>query len=327
MDALPSAARSPHIHRLRHSLHLASTFHPQACARLACAFSALLLMVLAGSALLIFSAGSQATHALAATTCPISNLPPTPTSGGPLDASSIKLNEVLTNPKKDWNCDGKTGLDDQWIELVNTSGNDESLFGLQLGNQNQIVLLNSTYRIAAHGYLVIFSNQIPTISLSQSYGQLKLLDSNGASVDSINYPPLGIDQSYARSPDGTGQWQTTTTPTPGAANIISIGAPVTPKATATKRSGGSGGGGGGGGAPAATPTPFGSVFIPTNTPSEGVALQNTGGSPSDSPGSGTTQGGVPDWLKIALIAAIGVALLGVAIWYWRTWSQEPGGDG
>jgi hypothetical protein len=169
--------------------------------------------------------------------------------------------------------------------------------------------------------LVIFSNQIPTIALSRTSGQLELLDGSGTVVDAVNYPALGTDQAYARSPDGTGSWQFTATPTPGAANSIASSASPTPKATATKRAGGGGGGGG----PAATPTPFGSVFIPTNTPG-GVALQNTGGSAPNNAGGSLDQGGVPSWLKIGLIALIVVALLGVVIWYWRTWNQEPEGD-
>jgi hypothetical protein len=282
-------------------------------------FSALLLVALAGSALLFSWAGGPAATAQAATGCPISNLPPTPTSAGPLVPSSIKLNEILTTPKKDWNCDGKADGADQWIELKNTSGNDESLFGLQLGSQGQVVLLNSSYRIAAHSYLIIFSDQIPTIALSQSFGQLELLDGSGNVVDAVNYPPLGADQSYSR--DASGQWQTTSTPTPGAANVFTSGSTPTPKPTATRRSGG----GGGSGKPTATPKPIGSVFIPTDTPSGGVALQNAGDNSPDGSG-GSSDLGVPSWLKTALIVLIGAAILGVLIWYFRTWNQEPEGD-
>lgn len=289
-------------------------------ARLVSVSSALLLIVLAGSALLLFQAGGPT--AQAAKGCPITSLPPTPTSGAPLDASTIKLNEILTAPKKDWNCDGKVNGDDQWIELKNTSGKDESLFGLQMVIPGQQpFLLNSSYRIAANGYLVIFSNQLPpTIPLVQGYGQLQLLDSAGNNVDAVYYPPLGIDQSYART--ASGQWQTTSTPTPGAANIFTSGT-ATPKPTATRRSGSGDGGGGGS---RMTPTPIGTIFIPTDTPSGGVALQNPGGNTSDSSGASSAQG-VPSWLKIALFACIGALLLGVGLWYWRTWSQEAEDDG
>jgi hypothetical protein len=323
MDAFPPADRSPRAPRLRRHPPPTSAPAPltRLCARLACAISALLLLALAGSAFLLFWAGSPATPALAATTCPTGSLPPTPTSGSPLDPSSIKLNEILTNPTKDWNCDGKADGSDQWIELINTSGSDESLFGLQLGSQGKSVLLSSSYRIAAYSYLIIFSNQIPTIPLSRGSGQLDLLDGSGTVIDAVNYPALGTDQSYARSPNGTGQWQVTTTPTPGAANVITSGSSPTPTPTATSRSGG-----GGSSSPTAPSTPIGSVVIPTDA-SSAVALQNQGGSsPTSTGGTGTSDQGVSSWLKIALIALIGAALLGVIIWYFRTWRHEPEGD-
>jgi len=88
--------------------------------RLISVTGALLLVALAGSALLLFWADEPATAAQAATGCPITGLPPTPTSGGPFNASTIKLNEILTAPQKtDWNCDGTVNGDDQWIELKN----------------------------------------------------------------------------------------------------------------------------------------------------------------------------------------------------------------
>jgi hypothetical protein len=272
--------------------------------------------------IIVFWAETPTPAALAAASCPISNLAPTPTSGGPLDPSSIELNEILTNPKQDWNCDGKADGADQWIELKNRSNQDESLFGLQLSSQGQAVLLNSTDRIAANGFLIIFSDQIPTIALSRSYGQLQLLDGSGNTIDTVNYPPLGIDQSYSR--DASGQWQLTGTPTPGAPNVINDGSP-TPKPTPTKHSGG---GGSGSSRSTATPTPIGTIFIPTDTPGDGVAFQGTGGGSSGSTGAGGNNGlALPSWLKITLLALIGALLLGVLVWYFRTWSQEPESDG
>jgi hypothetical protein len=318
MDAISSVDYIPPAPRSRRRAHSSLVFLPHALSQLPYLISAILLMILAGSALLLFWMGTPASIARAATGCPTSGLPPTPTSGSPLDPASIKLNEILTNPKKDWNCDGKADGSDRWIELINTSGSDESLFGLQLASQGQTLLLNSSDRIGAHSYLVIFSIQIPTIPLSSSFGQLELLDSSGSAIDTVNYPALGADQSYARTSGG--QWQTTSTPTPGAANKFTSGSNPTPKPTPTKRSGGGGGGS------TAIPTPVSSVFIPTNTPSSEIALQNPGNNAADSSG-GTNSLAVPSWLKIALLALIGVILLGVVIWYLRTWNQEPEGDG
>ncbi len=331
MGPFSSADRSSPAARVSRSRRcarptLAFLPHARALSWLTCVTGALLLMALAGSALFLFWAGEPAAAAQAATACAISSLPPTPTSGDALDPGSIKLSEILTNPEQDWNCDGAPNQGDEWIELKNTSGKDESLAGLQLGVQDQAtILLNTGYRIAANGYLAIFSAQI-RIPLVQSFGQLQLLDGSGNIIDAVNYPPLGAGQSYSRTANG--QWQTTSTPTPGAANIFTSGSKPTPTPTATRRSGGSGGGGTGSGSrtPTATPTPIGSVFIPTDTPSSGIALQNPGDTSSDSSGGGGDPG-FPAWFKTALIALIGLALLGVVIWYWRTWNQEPEGDG
>ncbi len=306
-----TSARTPFFasHPLRRSHRQAVSFLPRALPPVLCGLGAILLISIAGGALFLFWASAPPSAAFAASNCPITGLPPTPTAGNSLDPSSIKLNEILTAPKKDWNCDGKADGGDQWIELKNTSGSDESLFGLQLESQGQVILLNTSYRIAANGYLVIFSSQVPTIPFVRGAGQLQLLDSSGATIDAVNYPPLEIDQSYSRHADGT--WSVSDTPTPGLPNTSS------PTPTATKRSGG--GSGGGGSSPTATPTPIGTIFIPTDTP---AALQNTGTDPSTDAGNGgESTPGVPSWVKIALLALLGAALLGVVVWYLRSWNQ------
>ncbi len=322
MDGFSSVQRSARVPRFRRFSRHALALLPRS--RLVSGIGACLLLALAGSALLLFWANSPAAAARVASTCPISGLPPTPTSAQPANPATIKLNELLSNPKQDWNCDGKTGATDQWIELTNTSGSDADLSGFQLlsqgSNNNLPVLLPLGTRIAAHSYCVIFDTEIPKIHFFPGGGTLELLDANGQIADAINYPALGTDQSYARA--SSGQWSISSTPTPGKANSFSSGSTPTPKATATKRSGG---GGGGSGRATATPTPPGRVVIPTDTPG-GVALQNS--SDNSSGGAGGSDGqGVPSWLKFALIAVIGAALLTVIIWYLRTWNTEPEGDG
>ncbi|HEU5370066.1 MAG TPA: lamin tail domain-containing protein [Ktedonobacterales bacterium] len=329
MDGFSSAQRSARVPRFRCFPRHALALLPRVRSRLACGIGACLLLALAGSALLLFWADSPTAAARAASTCPISGLPPTPTSAQPANPATIKLNELLSNPKQDWNCDGKIGATDQWIELTNTSGSDADLSGFQLlsqgSNNNLPVLLPLETRIAAHSYLVIFDTEIPKMQLFPGGGTLTLLDANGQIADSINYPALGLDQSYARATSG--QWSITGTPTPGAANSFGSGSTPTPRATATKRSGGGGGGSGGGngGGGSSSTTPVGSVVIPTDTPTGGVALQNSGDNTSGGTGGSSGQG-TPSWLKFALIAVIGAALLAVIIWYLRTWNKEPEGD-
>ncbi|HEU5198422.1 MAG TPA: lamin tail domain-containing protein [Ktedonobacterales bacterium] len=296
------------------TLHLVTQ---RAITRLFCGIAAALLLLFLSCALFLFWMPTPASTALAATGCPTSNLPPTPTAGVPLDPGSIKLSEILTNPQTHWNCNNPTNVSaDQWIELKNLSSSDMSLVGLQLGSGGAIVALNSTFRIAANGFLVIFDNQFPSIHLSSSFGMIELLDSQGNAIDTVNYPPLGPDQSYIR--DSSGQWSISDTPTPGAPNVN--GSSPTPTATPTKHSSGSSGGGGSSGAPTATPTPISSVFIPTDTPD--LALHSPG---NDSASSGNNDN-FPSWLKITLLLVLGGGLLAVVVWYIRSWGKESESD-
>ncbi|HEY7357087.1 MAG TPA: lamin tail domain-containing protein, partial [Ktedonobacterales bacterium] len=240
MEGFSSAHHSTRVLSFHHFPHLILAFLPRLRAQFLCGISASLLLALAGSALLLFWSGGPAAAAQAASTCPISGLPPTPTSAPPANPATIHLNELLSNPSQDWNCDGKNGTTDQWIELINTSGSDADLSGFQLlsqgSNNNLPVLLPLGTRIATHSYLVLFDAQIPKVHLFPGGGTLELLDANGQIADSINYPLSGTDQSYARA--SSGQWSISSTPTPGAANSFGSGSTPTPKATATKRSGG-----------------------------------------------------------------------------------------
>lgn len=278
--------------------------------------AAALLLIFLGCSLFLWMP-APASAALAATSCPTSDLPPTPTTGAPFDPSSIKFSEILTNPKTHWNCNNSTNVSgDQWIELKNLSNSDMSLAGLQLSSKGTTATLNFTSRIAANGFLVIFGDQIPSIHLFSSFGMIELLDDQGNAIDTVNYPPLGPDQSYIR--DSSGQWSISNTPTPGAPNVN--GSSPTPTATPTRHSSGGGGGGGGSGAPTATPTPLGSVFIPTDTPD--LALQHPG---NDSASSGNN-GSFPSWLKTVLLIAMGAGLLAVVAWYIRSWGKGSESD-
>lgn len=300
---------------------MAFLFH-RAVTQILCVIGSLLLISIAGSTLLPFWFGAPLHDAFAASSCPISGLPPTPTSAPSNDPGNIKLNELLSNPKKDWDCDGDTGAKNQWIELTNIGSTDADLSHTELccygKNNDQPVLLSGAERIAERGFLAIFLDQINApINLFPGGGTLELLSADtGDVLDSVMYPALGIDQSYIRNTDGT--WSISDTPTPGQPNTTGPTPTPTHKATATRHPGG-------GGSPStATPTPIGSVFIPTDTPASGIALQNTA---SDTlPGTGNGENsttGVPSWVKITLLALLGITLLGVLAWYLYAWKQAP----
>ncbi len=318
-DFSASSRLSPQLPGQR-SIRCPATLHHLAqrtITKLFCAIAAALLLIFLSCSLLLFWMPAPASAAPVVTNCPLSGLPPTPTSGQPANPpATIQFSEILTNPKKDWNCDGNIGPSDQWIELQNHSNSDVSLFGLQLSSKDNSSSINSSFRIAAGSFLVIFGNQIPSIPLFAGFGTIELLDSQGNAIDTVNYPPLGVDQSYIR--DSSGQWSISDTPTPGAPNVN--GSSPTPTATPTKHSSSGGGGSGGGGAPTATPTPIGSVFVPTDTPD--LALQSPGNAGASSGNSDT----FPSWLKTTLLIAMGAGLLVVVVWYIRSWGKEPESD-
>jgi hypothetical protein len=140
-----------------------------------------------------------------------------------------QISEVLPNPAAP-----QTDANDEFIELYNSNDQafDLSGFSLQSGTTT---LYKYTFpagtSIAAHQFLAFFSSDTG-LSLSNSDGQIKLLDPGGA--------VLGQTDEYSAAKDGyawvsaDGLWQWTTTATPNAANIIS--APPTPLAKTTSSS-------------------------------------------------------------------------------------------
>jgi hypothetical protein len=303
MDASSFAHHIPRALRVHHFPAITSAFQRHLRGRLLRTTSALLLLLFAGSVLLFWSSGQA--HA-----------------ARPADATAVELNALLSNPATDWNGDGQKGVSDQWIELANLGGSDVDLTGFELlsqGSNNNQPTTVPPVQIGATSLLVIFIIQVPKIRLFPGGGELELLDTSGQTISSVNYPTLASDQSYNR--DGSGQWQITTTPTPGGSNRITGGSSP-PGAAATARSGG-GGSGSSGGQKTATPTPSGSGVLATENPGS-IALQNQGNDSSGGAGGGDQ--GVPSWLKIGLIALIGVLLLAVITWYFRSWFQQPEGD-
>lgn len=151
-------------------------------------------------------------------------VPPPATSG------LVLINEVLTNPAHAWDCSAPT-LKKPWIELYNPQNQAFDLYAahteldLTPGSYTYSLPLGSV--IAAHGFLVFFPE-------SRSYVNATLsLLLNGIVVDQIAAPPLAADQSYARTQDGSTDWQTSSVPTIASSNTIVI-PPTPPPPTPTQ---------------------------------------------------------------------------------------------
>ncbi len=151
-----------------------------------------------------------------------------------------------------------------WIELLNTSNEHVSLQGWvaedQLSSPSVIKQLTETASISAQGFLVIeVSNK-----LNNSGDGVVLKNGSGEVIDSFSYTSSQTGQSWARSPNGFGEFLLQS-PTKGMANIDPS---PSPQASASPSP-----------SPTAVPTPLPSpsplpspTLIPSPTPSPSPTL-------------------------------------------------------
>jgi hypothetical protein len=140
-----------------------------------------------------------------------------------------QISEVLPNPAPP-----QTDANDEFIELFNSNGKafDLSGFILQVGTTtiHKYTFPDGT-SIEPHQFSAFYSSDT-SLSLSNSDGQVKLLDPGGN--------VLGQTDEYTSAKDGyawvsaDGLWQWTTTPTPGASNTISPPASKSSKSSSAK---------------------------------------------------------------------------------------------
>jgi hypothetical protein len=142
----------------------------------------------------------------------------------------VLLNELVTNPQSiDW--DG-SGTPAQWLELYNATGAAIGLANWRIttADPTHPATLPAGQSIGAHAYLILFKRDT---GLDLAQGPVRLLDANGATVDSISPPPLPADQSYARVPDGSANWVVDPSPTLNGANVVLAGGASGPDLQAT----------------------------------------------------------------------------------------------
>ena len=155
---------------------------------------------------------------------------PTPADG---DYTGIVLNEI---------CGGASdNKDDDWVELYNTSATEVDLSGVQLVKIDEddlsetLCALSSGTRIAAHGYLVVAKQSgafSAGISNSKKVSIVLTSPSGETEIDRFDRDAMvGEDQghelggSYARIPDGTGDWTIVTASSRGEANHATTSEP------------------------------------------------------------------------------------------------------
>jgi len=183
----------------------------------------------------------------------------------PATAGIVLINEALSNPGTTWNCAEQQGTfsvtSDSWIELFNPQNEALNLYAahsyIDTGPNTNRYYLPFGAAIAPHGYLALFPNSNSNTLLAGNNVRLMFL---AALIDQLSIPALAVDESYARIPDGSSNWQITTNPTIAASNLASNATPTpttqSPTAQPPTSTQTSGSGPGGTGYTPATVTPI-----------------------------------------------------------------------
>jgi hypothetical protein len=142
--------------------------------------------------------------------------------------SDILINELL--PVNTSIVPDQNGEYDDWIELYNLSSSGKDLSGYFLSDNKDHFSkweLPSGTTIPGNGYLIIWADgdsaQVglhANFKLSSLGEEVLLSAPDGTLLDKVIYPGQSIELSFARNPDGTGEfvWQT---PTYNSSNNIS----------------------------------------------------------------------------------------------------------
>jgi hypothetical protein len=146
---------------------------------------------------------------------------PAPTAVLPtVKLPKVVVSELLAKPiRRDWNADGAVDVNDQWIELRNTTKKaiDPTGWLLDTGPKTTQYRLPKGTVIKAEGYIMLYRSRT-RLALPYAGGTVRLIMADGRTVeDTISgYPALADDETYSR--DLLGHWHEGWPPSPGVAN-------------------------------------------------------------------------------------------------------------
>ncbi len=137
----------------------------------------------------------------------------------------IVINEFMANPDGD---DDATMPNGEWIELFNSGGSSLDISGWRLydaaGAFVPIIpanVLGGSTTISSGGYLIVFRNSY-SFSLNNTTPETIGLYSGTNSdplIDSVSYSGSIEDRTWARLPNGTGDFTNDHEPKPGGPNV------------------------------------------------------------------------------------------------------------
>ncbi|MCB9133059.1 MAG: lamin tail domain-containing protein [Anaerolineales bacterium] len=152
----------------------------------------------------------------------------TPTPAWTPYPTSVSLNEFMPQPASDWNGDGASDSDDEYIELYNAAAVPVDLSGWYLDDTDSALAapdLTAPYQIPlgvsipAHGFLVFFRSETGVALNNGSADSVRLLWPNYVEVDRRDYTSTAPDRAVSKEQDGGDSWTELYPPSPGAPNL------------------------------------------------------------------------------------------------------------
>jgi hypothetical protein len=149
--------------------------------------------------------------------------------GGTVAPSALELSELLPDPAAP-----ASDASDEMIELHNPNSYPVNLTGyrLKVGATGSDAYDLPDVTVAAGGYAA-FTSAETGLALSNSGSRVVLAGPGGQVFDDVSYPAAKSGEAWARFAAG---WQWTTTPTPGAINLLTGAGAVAKTAAAAKAS-------------------------------------------------------------------------------------------
>jgi hypothetical protein len=144
----------------------------------------------------------------------------TPTRTSTAIPGFVIINEFLPHPGFDWNQDGKTDVQDEFIELINLSSGSVNIsrWRLDTGAGTQSFELPSVTLLPRQ--IVVLFRYETSLQLPDGGGTVRLVKPDGRTADIFTYPPVtSLEVTWCRLASGTGFLGFDCAPTPGRPNV------------------------------------------------------------------------------------------------------------
>jgi hypothetical protein len=145
--------------------------------------------------------------------------------------SALRINELMPSNATTLIDPDEPDEAPDWIEIYNPTAAPVSMTNIAVSDDPSELdkhIITQTLTVPANGFLILYADEDPKqgaahitfrLSASGEYFGLSLIDNSGVPtlVDSVEFPAVPTDLSYARSVNGAGVWRIGR-PTPGKSN-------------------------------------------------------------------------------------------------------------